>query len=36
MRSRGLWHFDAHFHNLLTDGDRLYAAIPALTWRAGP
>ncbi|MDH6125650.1 protein kinase family protein [Kitasatospora sp. GP82] len=24
MRSRGLVHFDAHFHNILTDGHRLY------------
>lgn len=24
MRSRGLVHFDAHFHNILTDGSRLY------------
>lgn len=26
MRSRGLVHFDAHFHNVLTDGHRLYFA----------
>ena len=24
MRSRGLIHFDAHFHNLLTDGEHVY------------
>ncbi|MEO3974858.1 protein kinase family protein [Streptomyces sp. CAU 1734] len=24
MRSRGLLHFDAHFENILTDGERLY------------
>ncbi|MFB7473794.1 protein kinase family protein [Kitasatospora sp. NPDC056184] len=26
LRSRGLVHFDAHFHNLLTDGSRIYFA----------
>jgi hypothetical protein len=26
MQSRRLWHFDAHFHNLLTDGHRVYFA----------
>lgn len=26
LQSRGLWHFDAHFHNLLTDGHRVYFA----------
>lgn len=26
LRSRGLLHFDAHFHNVLTDGHRLYFA----------
>jgi hypothetical protein len=26
LRARGLVHFDAHFHNLLTDGQRLYFA----------
>jgi hypothetical protein len=26
LRSRGLIHFDAHFRNLLTDGERLYFA----------
>ncbi|MFC1420551.1 protein kinase family protein [Streptacidiphilus cavernicola] len=26
MNSRGLQHFDAHFHNVLTDGQRLYFA----------
>ncbi|MER7705566.1 protein kinase family protein [Kitasatospora sp. NPDC097605] len=26
MRSRGLVHFDAHFHNLLTDGRRIHFA----------
>ncbi|WP_158895047.1 protein kinase family protein [Amycolatopsis anabasis] len=24
MNSHGLWHFDAHFQNILTDGHRLY------------
>jgi hypothetical protein len=26
MNANGLWHFDAHFRNVLTDGDRLYLA----------
>jgi len=24
MGATGLWHFDAHFHNVLTDGERLF------------
>ena len=26
MNARGLLHFDAHFQNILTDGERLYFA----------
>jgi tRNA A-37 threonylcarbamoyl transferase component Bud32 len=26
MNSNGLMHFDAHFQNILTDGQRLYLA----------
>lgn len=35
MRSRGLTHFDAHFHNLLTDGQRIYFADFGLAAHSG-
>lgn len=35
MNARGLLHFDAHFHNLLTDGERLYFADYGLAISSG-
>ncbi|MBM2620672.1 serine/threonine protein phosphatase [Actinoplanes sp. LDG1-06] len=35
MRARGMTHFDAHFRNLLTDGDRIYFADFGLSTHAG-
>ncbi|MFE1596792.1 protein kinase family protein [Nocardia sp. NPDC058705] len=35
MNSRGLLHLDAHFHNILTDGHRLYFADYGLALSAG-
>jgi hypothetical protein len=35
MRSQGLTHFDAHFHNLLTDGRRIYFADFGLAAHTG-
>ncbi|MBL7258867.1 serine/threonine protein phosphatase [Paractinoplanes lichenicola] len=35
LRSRGFTHFDAHFHNLLTDGNRLYFADFGLATHTG-
>ncbi|MEU8661278.1 serine/threonine protein phosphatase [Actinoplanes philippinensis] len=35
LESRGLIHFDAHFHNLLTDGRRIYFADFGLAAHAG-
>ncbi|MGN7701366.1 protein kinase family protein [Cellulosimicrobium sp. 22601] len=35
MRSRGLLHFDAHFENVLTDGERLYFADFGLAISSG-
>ncbi|HYN97369.1 MAG TPA: serine/threonine protein phosphatase [Pilimelia sp.] len=35
MGSRGLLHFDAHFHNLLTDGHRVYFADFGLAIHSG-
>ncbi len=35
MNARGLLHFDAHFENILTDGDRLYFADYGLALSSG-
>ncbi|MFD6446100.1 protein kinase family protein [Promicromonospora sp. NPDC060204] len=35
MNARGLLHFDAHFQNILTDGDRLYFADYGLAISSG-
>lgn len=35
MNSRGLLHFDAHFENILTDGQRLYFADYGLALSSG-
>ena len=35
MNSRGLLHFDAHFENILTDGQRLYFADYGLAISSG-
>ncbi len=35
MASRGLLHFDAHFDNVMTDGERLYFADFGLTTSSG-